>query len=164
MYMLVSNTSTLVLLAKIGLLERFFDTVAPITIPSQVRIEYSFDEASYYAKLLEKAVLEKKIIVKEVRESELKIILHNFRLDSGEAAVYVLYKKGGYTAILTDDGELIKLCKLENIPFLCSLAIVVRLYEKRLITKEEAMEKLEKLNTVGRYSKEIYEYFKKEVR
>ena len=164
MYMLVSNTSTLVLLAKIGLLEKFLDSVSPITIPSQVKIEYSFDKTSYYARLLENLASDKKIIVKEVSESELKIVLQNFRLDKGEAAVYRLYKRGGYKAILTDDGELIKLCKLDGIPFLCSLAIVIRLYEKKIITKEEAAEKLEMLNIIGRYSKEIYEYFKTEVR
>jgi len=162
--MLVSNTSTLVLLAKIDLLEKFLDIASPITIPSQVKIEYSFDKTSYYFKLLEKMVSDKRIIVKQVNESELKNVLQNFRLDKGEAAVYRLYKKGGYKAILTDDGELIKLCKLDGVPFLCSLAIVIRLYERKIITKEEASEKLEKLNVIGRYSKEIYEYFKKEVR
>jgi len=65
---------------------------------------------------------------------------------------------------LTDDGELIKLCKIENIPFIVAMAVVIRLFKKRKIDKKEAIDKLEKLYGYGRYSEEIYKYFKLEVK
>lgn len=156
----MSNTSTLVLLAKATLLEKFLGISPKIIIPQQVKDEYSFEKGSYYAKLIERLVEEKKIEVKEVDDRKLSIILQNFRLDKGEAAAYILYKSGNYSSMLTDDGELIKLCKLEKIPFLCALAIVIRMHERGVINKKEASEKLENLNKIGRYSREIYEYFK----
>lgn len=162
--MLVSNTSTLVLLAKIGLVETFLELSGEIAIPAQVEAEYSFHKDSYYGRLLAKAVSEKRIIVKQVDERKLTNILQNFMLDKGEAAVYLMYKTGGYKAVMTDDGELIKLCKLEGIPFLCSLAIVIRLHEKGAINKTTAIEKLEKLGSIGRYSKEILDHYKKVVK
>ncbi|MBI4162135.1 MAG: hypothetical protein HY513_00500, partial [Candidatus Aenigmarchaeota archaeon] len=164
LYMLVSNTSTLVLLAKITALEKFLQISPKITIPIQVKDEYSFEKESYYAKLIDKLVVEKKIIIENVNEKNLVDVMQQFHMDKGEAAAYTLYKRGKYKAVLTDDGELIKLCKLEQIPFICALAVVVTLYEKKVLAKNETLGKMEKLKILGRYSKEIYEHFIKEVK
>jgi hypothetical protein len=43
------------------------------------------------------------------------------------------------------------------------MAVVIVLYEKRILTKQRVIEKLEKLNRIGRYSKELYEHFKNKV-
>lgn len=67
-------------------------------------------------------------------------ILSQFRLDEGEAATYALFDAKRHKAILTDDGELIKL------------------------SKKEALSKLENLHGIGRYSKGLYEHFKSEVK
>ncbi len=162
--MLVSNTSTLVLLAKVGCLEMFIKISPTIEIPLQVKEEALFEKESYYARLIPQIIESGKIKTVEIEVLKLKSILKEFRLDEGEAAAYVLFDKKKHRAILTDDGELIKLCKLQNIPFICAMAIIIRLYEKKLLTKEKALEKLTELNKIGRYSKEIYEHFKREVK
>jgi len=162
--MLVSNTSTLVLLAKIGCLEAFIGISPVIEIPNQVKKEALFDKDSYYAKLIEKLIDEKKIKVIQVNKSKLDGILSQFRLDEGEAAAFALFNEEKHKAILTDDGELIKLCKLNNVPFICAMTIVIRLFEKKKLSKEEAIIKLGDLHKIGRYSKEIYEHFKSEVK
>lgn len=161
--MLVSNTSTLVLLAKIGCLELFIGISPTIEVPTQVKRESLFDKDSYYARLIKKLIQEKKINVVEVNKSIIKNIMPEFRLDEGEAATYALFDSKKHDAVLTDDGELIKLCKLEKVPFTCAMAVVIRLYEKRKLSKEDAINKLEMLYRIGRYSKELYENFKSEV-
>src|SRR3989344_5705116 len=115
MYMLVSNTSTLVLLAKVGCLEKFIEISPIIEIPMQVKKEALFERDSYYA-------------------------------------------------ILTDDGELIKLCKLQEVQFICAMAIIIRLCERKKLSKQETLNKLEELYKIGRYSEKLYEYFKAEVK
>ena len=162
--MLVSNTSTLVLLAKIGCLESFIETSPPILIPVQVRQEALFDKDSYYAKLIQKLIKEKKIRVAAVNNALLTKILSNFKLDEGEAATYALFDAKKHAAVLTDDGELIKLCKLEKVPFICSMAVVIRLYERKKLSKEETMKKLKELHIIGRYSEKLYGHFKSEVK
>jgi len=159
----VSNTSTLVLLAKIDCLETFIGLSKTIEIPIQVNQEALFYEESYYARLIEKLIKEEKIKVISVNENEVDKVMKQFRLDKGEAAAYVMFNKEKHDAILTDDGELIKLCKLREIPFICSMAIVIRLYERKRLTKENTIYRLKQLNEIGRYSKEIYEYFKNKV-
>ena len=163
--MLVSNTSTLVLLAKISCLEEFIEISPTIEIPVQVKKEALFDYGSYYAKLIEKLIQEKKIkVVPFFKKSEISRIMEEFRLDEGEAATYAVFNNKKHKAILTDDGELIKLCKLEKVPFVNAMAVVIRLFERKKLSKEEAINKLEDLNKIGRYSLDLYEHFKMEVR
>lgn len=162
--MLASNTSTLVLLAKVGCLEYFIRISPIIGIPVQVRTEALFDKDSYYAKLIQKLIQDNKIKVLRIEEAKLAGIMSHFRLDKGEAAAYVLFNRKKHEAILTDDGELIKLCKLENVPFSCAMAVIIRLYEKKVLPKQEAFAKLEELHSIGRYSEKLYEHFKAEVK
>ncbi len=162
--MLVSNTSTLVLLAKVGCLEYFIGISSIIEIPIQVRTEALFDKDSYYAKLIQKLIQGNKIKVLRVEEARLTEIMSHFRLDNGEAAAYALFDNRKHKAILTDDGELIKLCKLENVPFICAMAVIIELYEKKKLSRENAINKLEELHNIGRYSEKLYEHFKAEVK
>lgn len=162
--MLVSNTSTLVLLAKVGCLEVFIEISPLIEIPAQVEKEALFEKDSYYARLIQKLIEDKKIKIVFVNRSKIIKITSEFKLDEGEAATYAWFNSKRHEAILTDDGELIKLCKLEKLPFICAMAIVIRLFEKKKLSKAETLNKLEKLYLVGRYSKELYEHFKSEVK
>lgn len=161
--MLVSNTSTLVLLAKIGCLEDFIEISPIIVIPIQVKEEALFERDSYYAKLIGKFIQLKKIIVLPADKTRINKILAEFKLDEGEAAAYAMFDIRKHKAMLTDDGELIKLCKLENVPFICAMAVVIRLFEMKKLSKKEALDKLGDLNKIGRYSEKLYEHFKSEV-
>lgn len=162
--MLVSNTSTLILLAKIGLLEKFVEISPVIEIPSQVKAEALFEKGSYDARLIMKLISNKKIIVREIENRKAKVLQREFRLHEGEAAAYLLFDQKKHKALLTDDGELIKLSKLEGVPFICAMAIVIMMYERRMLLEKEALEKLSDLKRIGRYSTEIYQYFISEVR
>jgi predicted nucleic acid-binding protein len=84
-------------------------------------------------------------------------------MHEGEAEAFVLYNECNAKAILTDDRELIKLCKLFQIPFINALAIITQMFEKGILTHTETCEYLQKLNDHGRYSKKVYDYFKQEV-
>ena len=159
--MIVSNASTLILLAKTGVIRKFLNESGKITIPVEVEEEIT-EGKTFDSKILEKEIDDNHIIVKAIRSNTEKI-MKEFRIHKGEAAAFILYKECNAKAILTDDGELIKLCKLFEIPFINALAIIVRMFEKGALTQIEACEYLKKLNDYGRYSKEIYDYFKKEV-
>ncbi len=159
--MLVSNASTLILLAKVGILRKFLDEFGEIIIPNEVENEITAGNR-FDSKILKKEIEDKHIIVKSIKSNTSKI-LKEFKMHKGEAEAYVLYKECDAKAILTDDGELIKLCKLFEIPFINALAIITRMFEKGIITRTEACEYLQKLNDYGRYSKEVFNFFKQEV-
>ncbi|MBI2664131.1 hypothetical protein HYX10_02190 [Candidatus Woesearchaeota archaeon] len=162
--MFVSNTLTLVLLAKINCLEKFIQVSPLIAIPGEVKAEAMFEKDSYYARYIMRLINSKKIVVQKASEQKVKQIMAEFRLNTGEAAAYALFDRKKHKAILTDDGELIKLCKLEGVPFISSMAVIISLHEKGKLAREAALEKLKELNTIGRYSSDLYEYFKAEVK
>src|SRR3989344_8808016 len=161
--MLISNTSTLVLLAKVDALLPFFEIAPQISIPQEVHIETIANPDSLDCKLIQRLIDEEKITIAPARPERVQWARENFRLHPGEAAAYALFDKSEHAAILTDDGELIKLCKLEQIPFLCALSVIIRLYEKKMLTRQEALDKLQLLQKIGRYAREVMDYYQRQV-
>ena len=161
--MIVSNASTLILLAKADALHMLLDEIKKISIPNIVYKEIVDKKESFEVLLITREIKKKRIVLVNVDKKSYSQVLEQFKLDEGEAATYALSKKMKVKAILTDDRELIKLCKIENVPFISAMAVVVKLSKKKKLTKEEAFEKLEKLYGYGRYSKDIYDFFKSEV-
>lgn len=162
--MIVSNASTLILLAKVNSLSIILDDIKKIRIPNIVYNEITCKKDSFEILLIKKEIDKKRIILADVDKKNYELVLEQFKLDQGEAAAYALLKNIKGKAVLTDDGELIKLCKIENVPFITAMAVVVKLFKKKKLTKVDALEKLEKLYGYGRYSKDIYDYFRSEVK
>ena len=160
--MIVSDASTLILLARVSILRRFLAAFGKIIVPEEVAKEMTVAH-SLDARMLEREIQEKSISVEKIRSSTDEIT-GQFRLDKGEAEAYVLYNELHARVILTDDGELIKLCKLFEIPFVNALAIVVRMFDRGLLTRDETCEYLRKLNDYGRYSGKVYNIFKEEAK
>lgn len=157
--MFVSNSSTIILLAKITVLSKFLDIVKKVMITNVI-----------YGEIIKKDSFENLTIKKEIEKGRIKIeqieqkfylnTLKQFKIDEGEASTFALCINKKYKAILTDDKELMKLCKVEGIPFISAMATVVKLFRKKLIGKEEALEKIEALQGYGRYSNDVYDYFR----
>ena len=161
--MFVSNTSTMILLAKAGILRLFLEDVSRIIIPKVVYDEMKGKE-SFEVIFIDKEIENGRIKVMDINKVHYDNILKQFKLNEGEAAAYALFKNEKGKALLTDDGELIKLCKIENIPFMTAMSIVVGLFKRKKVTEKDAMEALKKIYGYGRYSEEIYDYFKSEVK
>jgi len=79
----------------------------------------------------------------------------DFNIDAGEAEALTLAIQEKANMVATDDRNAIRACKLLNIDFVTAIAVLIRAVEKALISKDEAIIKLQKLQSVGRYSKEI---------
>ena len=155
----VSNTSTLILLAKIDMLGIWREQVANIIIPPDVMHEVQQKREEYDARLIAKYVQEGKITIEKPALERVRAAIHSFRLDVGEAAAYALFNPKKHHALMTDDGELIKLCKLEGIPYIGALAIVVWVWERQKINTDTARDTIEKLRTIGRYRQDIITHF-----
>ena len=156
--MIISNSSTLILISKVGLTSKLLDHINMLAIPEEV-YEEIIEKEEFENLLIKKEIELKRIVVKKVDTKRYKNKINQFRLDKGETSAYALFCESKGTVILTDDKELIKLCRIENIPFICAMAIVIKLYKEKVIKKEEALEKLNSLNGYGRYSKDIYKFF-----
>ena len=76
------------------------------------------------------------------------------RLGAGEAeAIAMAVAKRAIVA--TGDRNAINACKLARVPFTSAVAVLVRMYEKRAVGKDEALMNLATLEREGRYKKSI---------
>ena len=57
--------------------------------------------------------------------------------------------------VAIDDRRGIQACKLLKLPFTTAIDIVIRMQQKQILTKEQALAKLQALARYGRYSDEI---------
>ncbi len=162
-YMFVSNSSTIILITKATLFQKFLDTVNNICI-SNIVYEEIFQKNSFENLLIKKEVEKGRIKVCIIKEKFFLGLITQFKIDLGEASTFALFRQNVNDAILTDDKELMKLCKINGVPFISAMAIAVILFKKKVISNEEALDKLENIQGYGRYSKEVYDYFKGMVR
>ena len=161
--MLVSNSSTIILIGKITILPKFLNTVKNIAI-TDIVYEEILKKDSFENLIIKKEIEKSRIKVKPIKNEQYLDIIKQFKIDEGEASAFALCTNKNYDGILTDDKELIKLCKIEGIKFISAMAIVVMLFRRKVINKSEALEKIENLHGYGRYSDDIYNYFVQQVK
>lgn len=157
-YMIVFDASTLILLSKAELLEIFVsDMRGKVLIPGKVKEEILAGSKEGLA-LINQLINERKIHVLKVKKSKaVKKLMEDFNIDQGEAEVLILAVQEKATMVATDDGNAIKACKLLKMNFTTAMAFLIRAFEKNLIDQSEALSKLQRLISVGRYSRKIIE-------
>lgn len=154
--MIVFDASTLILLARIDLLDLFISSYpGPKLIPPRVRDELlaqKREETPYLIDLIEKKVL---TILKPKLPALSARLMEDFRIDAGEADALALAVQEKASLVATDDRNAIRACKLLKLAFTTAVAILVRAAERGVMDKEQALAKLEKLASLGRYKETI---------
>jgi len=156
--MIVFCSSTLILLARIDLLELLISNFrGRVIIPEKVRAETITEDKKDIQTII-RHLEEKKISVIKVKNSGLvKTLSEDFSIDAGEAEALALALEQKSGVVATDDRNAIRACKMLKLDFITAVTVLVRAVEKGLIEKDEGMVKLQKLQSIGRYSKSIIE-------
>lgn len=150
---IVFDASTLILLAKIELLREITEEINVI-IPEKVKSECLLKEG-IDATLISTLIRETKIVVKKAGNAEaIKKIQQDFRIEAGEAESLWLAKRID-CLIAVDDGPTMKACKVIGQRFTTAIHFLLSLASQNRLEKDIALAKLEKLSTIGRYSKKI---------
>lgn len=152
---IVLDASTLILLAKIDLLPLALGRMR-IVITAQVEEEAVRRPDLPDAQLIAGLLTRRRIQVRQVDPKRVRRLEKDFRLDPGEASSAVLAKEMG-TVLGTDDAVAIKACKILDISFVTAIHLLIRIYEEKLIDRQQALVKLEKLQRYGRYDSRILE-------
>lgn len=163
--MIIFDASTLILLAKIDLLELFISNFqGKVLVPESVALEVG--QAGYEdSPLMLKLIENKKIsILKTKNKRQSDKLMVDFNIDQGEAEAISLAIQENIHFIATDDRNAIRACKMLKIEFITAIAILIRAFEKQLIDKNEALLKLQRLVYIGRYSKAIIADAEKQIK
>jgi len=157
--MIVFDASTLILIAKIEILDSFLRDVGhEIAIPAEVERECCNIKTSLDALMIRSALNESRIRVITVREERLfGKVQGDFGLGKGEAEAIVLALAEKAAVLGIDDKSGINACKLLGVAFTTAIGILIRMCEKKLLTPSEALDKLNGLAQHGRYRGSILE-------
>lgn len=158
--MVVFDASTLILLARSGLLDIFLDDFrGEALVPAAVQAECAADPIRPDGILIRKRIEEGRLEVERVKAPRsVARLREDFRLGQGEAeAVALALEKGSTAVVATDDRNAIRACKVLRVGFVTALGILTRATEKGLLRTESAASVLSQLATLGRYRTELVE-------
>ena len=163
--MIVIDSSSLILLAKINILDAAIKNIKQkLIIPEQVYIECTAKKESFDAQLIEKRVKEGSIVKKGISNISLYgKILGDFNLGKGEAESIVLCI-GLKSGIITDDKKSINACRILKISFTTVPHLAVQFYKKKFIAEAEANSIVKKLQKFGRYSDDVIHKFREDLK
>jgi hypothetical protein len=157
--MLIFDSSTLILIAKVELLDAFLNDIGmEIAIPQAVEDECCGGKKTLDALFIRKALDESRIKVRSVRNRKLVAKLEeDFSMGRGESEAIALAMQEEALLVGIDDKNGMNACKLAGIPFTTAAGILVRSCEKGLIGRGDALAKLSALAKFGWYRNDLLE-------
>jgi len=157
--MFVFDSSTLILIAKIELLDPFLtDIDMEIAIPKAVEDECCGGKKTLDSLIIRKALDESRIKVRSVKDRRLVGKLEeDFSMGRGESEAIALALQEGALLVGIDDKNGINACKLAGVSFTTAIGILVRSRQKGLIGRSDALIKLSALAEYGWYKDAILE-------
>lgn len=161
---IISDATSLILLAKIDLLEKFVED-NEVIMPKLVYEEIikGKDKGREDSMLVERLVTEKILLIKSPDNKFKEKLEKMFNLKGGELEVVSL-AIGKTNVILSDDKKCINTAKTLKINFITSLDVVVALYKKCRISKEKALESLDGLSEYGWYAKDLVKNYREVIK
>lgn len=134
---MISNTSPIIFLAKIKSPDLFKKLYGKIKITSAVKKELLIENKPE-VEIIKNAINEGTLVIKDPNKS---LVLN---LGKGEASAINLAMETKDSLII-DDATVIKAAKLLNIEVLRTTAVIFSAVKKSLLTKKEALEKINKI-------------------
>ncbi len=154
--MIALDASTLILLAKVDLLDLFLESFPKKPFISTAVENEATRKGSFDALLIRERIKEKKIGVKKVNKKGLvEKIRRDFKLHLGEAETLALCLENNWRLVGTDDFNAIKASIVLQVKYVSAMAILLKLNKEKNLDKKEALLKLQKLVHFGRYADEI---------
>lgn len=154
MKVVVSDTSSLILLSKASVLEAAcssYEIYLPPSVEkeaSSIELRERYPDAAKIHDLIQGGTLKVRKLSSRGRQMPIQLGL-------GEADAIRLFLQLKAQVLLSDDGKAIKACRMLKIPFIISPNLVMELYSKGVLTRDQALLGLEKLRIFGRYSPDI---------
>jgi len=125
-----------------------------VTIPKKE----GFPDAFLIEENLDKGLL---TIGESNADQHVEEMITSLGIGYGESDVFKLYKSGGFDIISSDDRKFLKIIDALGIPYLTPTALIVYLFNKKVLTKENTIDYLNNIKDI--VSDEEYYLARKEV-
>lgn len=163
MTIIICDSSLIVLLSKLELLDLLIEVFENIVIPQSVFVE-SVDQGKEAKKMdaffIEKRIIDQKIIVEKIKDlTEKENLMKNFNLHDGESEAIVLYSEKKADLLGTDDYKTLKVCKILNITYFTTPLFIFLCYSKKKLSKTMSILKFKELHKFGWYKKDLFSEF-----
>jgi predicted nucleic acid-binding protein len=151
--MVVFDSSTLILTAKIEILDIFLNSMTiDVVVPDAVENECCRGKKTFDALAIRKILEDGRIAIKSVKnESIVAKLQSDFNMGRGESETIALAFEHKANLVAIDDRKGIQACKLSGIAFTTALAILVQCGRKGQLNRIQAQEKLASLAKFARY-------------
>lgn len=161
---IVLDSSSLILIAKTGVLDKIIRYLQNITITEQIYNESTLGKDTFDAKIIKKRVEETVIGKKAIKDFAIyQKIKDDFNLGKGEAEAITFCLENN-VGLVTDDKKAMNACRILKIKFTTVLNLLIRLHKKDLISDVEFEVYFKKLDKFGRYSNEILQKYKEDLK
>ncbi len=159
MTIIICDSSLLILLSKLEMLDLLIEAFDNVIIPQAVYSE-SVTLGKILKKmdafLIEKQVKDKKINLKQIKDiAEKENLIKNFNIHDGEAEAIVLYIEEKADLLGTDDYKTLKVCKILEIKYFTTLLFIIRCFSNNKLSKDSTFLKFENLKEIGWYKENI---------
>lgn len=158
---LIADASSLVLLAKPNIITHLLKrnkVIIPVAVYEEVI--KGKEKGRYDAFLIERLVREKKLTITKVNKKLKEKVRKLFGLYAGEGEVLTLALQNKFT-VLTDDRKCLNAVKAANLKFITSLDVIFALFNKKVISKQKALESFNMLEEFGWYKKKVIEKYRR---
>lgn len=167
MTLVICDSSFIILIAKLEILDLLIKAFEHIMIPKAVYFEavvHGKKLGKIDAFFIEKRIKDGKITVENIKDLKEQVnISKNFKIHEGEAEALVLYLEKKAELLGTDDYKTLKVCKILNIRYFTTLLFIYRCYSNNFLSKDVAILKYEKLQEFGWYKEALVEEFRKKI-
>ena len=164
MTLLVCDSSFLILISKLEMLDLLVENFEHVMIPQAVyfeSVEQGIKLRKMDAYLVEKRIKDGNINVENINDlQEKENLMKNFNMHEGESESLILYSEKKASLLGTDDYKTIKVCKILKIRYFTTLLFIFRCFSNNLLSKDQAVLKFEKLQEFGWYKEDLILEFK----
>lgn len=167
MRQVVFDSSSLILLAKITLLETFVKLFDKGHIPKEVHeesVKRGKEKGMIDAKTIEDMIAQKMIDVRMVKNVKMvKELNESYNVESGEAESIVLSTELNSDLLVTEDERARKIAEKFKIRFTTCPDIILSLFKNKKINREKALNALNELQKFGWYKDWVIQEVKERI-
>lgn len=155
---IISDTSPLILFAKLDLLDILCRRFR-VKIPQEVSLEATFHKNLPDARIIQGLIDTKRIEIKKISSTRITAFEKEWGLGKGESAV-ILLALAQQSVIVTDDYSAMRVAKIFQCSFVTTPVLIVEMCHQNILSVDLAEAKLDALKDYAWISSEILDSVK----